>query len=126
MPKDRDAGQLPPSAPEGKPWCSTVKYVSSRKTMSGILDGVGVTTEELAPWLYTEGMRVIDKTGVQGRFDFHLEFSRDGGPPAEDPDPSHAAPPITSAVEQLGLKMTRAKGPVEFLVIDHVERPSGN
>jgi uncharacterized protein (TIGR03435 family) len=28
--------------------------------------------------------------------------------------------------EQLGLKLESAKGPVEFLVIDHVERPTAN
>jgi uncharacterized protein (TIGR03435 family) len=28
--------------------------------------------------------------------------------------------------EQLGLKLESAKGPVEFLVIDHVSRPTAN
>lgn len=63
---------------------------------------------------------VIDKTGLAGRFDFHLLFS------VEDRY-SSLAPDIFSAVKaQLGLKLASQRGPVEFLVIDHVERPSDN
>jgi len=71
---------------------------------------------------------VIDKTGLTGLFDFHLEYapdqaSADGA--ATPADPGGAS--IFSALQQqLGLKLTRAKGPGEFLVIDHVERPSAN
>ena len=94
--------------------------------MSGILDGVGATMGELAPWLSTGGRPVIDKTGIEGRFDFHREYLRGGGPPPDDPDPAHAAPSIFTAVGDLGLRLESAKGPVEFLVIDRVERPTEN
>lgn len=60
---------------------------------------------------------VIDKTGITGLFDFHLEY----GHPSVTADPS-----IFTALERLGLKLEQAKGPRQFLVIDHVERPSGN
>lgn len=82
---------------------------------------------------------VIDKTGIDGVFDFHLEFAPgqntpgfllqlrrpapNGTAPTSDPD----GPSIFTAVqEQLGLKLEPAKGPGEFLVIDRVERPSEN
>jgi uncharacterized protein (TIGR03435 family) len=41
--------------------------------------------------------------------------------PASDPAPS-----VFSVVEELGLKLVPAKGQVETLVIDHIERPSVN
>jgi len=91
------------------------------------------------------GRPVINKTGITGLFDIHLEFSPDestpgppgnglgpraaanpdGGPPAGDSIP--AGPSIFVALQkQLGLKLEPIKGPRESLVIDRVERPSEN
>lgn len=68
---------------------------------------------------------VIDKTGLTGLFDFHLEYAPDQFDVATPAD--LAGPSLFTAVQQqLGLKLTRAKGPGESLVIDHVERPSAN
>jgi uncharacterized protein (TIGR03435 family) len=85
------------------------------------------------------GRPVLDKTEFTRDFDLNLRFTADeatiglpgfGGPgdpggrrlPA-DPD----LPNIFAALqEQLGLKLASAKGPVEVLVIDHVERPTAN
>ncbi len=83
------------------------------------------------------GRTVIDASGLDGMFDLKLEFARDDvmsgfaraepGAPAILGPAGDAAPSIFSAVEeQLGLKLTAGKGPVEFLVIDHVEKPTGN
>jgi uncharacterized protein (TIGR03435 family) len=49
---------------------------------------------------------------------------RQGSPPASDP----AGPPsiFTALQEQLGLRLEPTKGPIDALVIDHVERPSEN
>jgi len=79
---------------------------------------------------------VIDKTGITDYFEIHLRFSPDdlAAPrPATDAPGATAevrapdAPGIFQAIqEQLGLRLVRAKGPVDVLVIDHIERPSEN
>ncbi len=73
---------------------------------------------------------VIDKTELAGKFDYHLEFSTDNGPAAacsSDCPPGSLGPSVFTAFQdQLGLKLTAATGPVEVLVIDHIEKPSEN
>ncbi len=82
---------------------------------------------------------VVDRTGVAGAFDFHLEFAADPtlgmgppppAPPGADPAPPSdpgGAPSIFTALQNLGLKLDQsAKGPAEFLVIDSIQRPSDN
>ena len=71
--------------------------------------------------LGASGRPVIDKTGIKEKFDFHLEFAP-GGADASDA----AVPSIFSALGKLGLRLEPVKGPREFLVIDHVEKPSDN
>jgi uncharacterized protein (TIGR03435 family) len=64
---------------------------------------------------------VVDRTGLTGTFDFTIQFNLDN---STEPD---AYPTLFSAIqEQLGLKLESAKGPLDTLVIDHVERPSEN
>ncbi len=84
------------------------------------------------------GRTVIDQSGVTHPFDVKLDFAPDAGtaglplpmgPTGPVPPSSSDAvnPPIFTAIqEQLGLKLESAKGPVDVLVIDHVERPSAN
>jgi uncharacterized protein (TIGR03435 family) len=73
--------------------------------------------------------RVVDKTGIAGRYNFRLEFAPDTAPRAavDNPPPADPGPTIFAALqEQIGLKLAPEKGPVEFLVIDHVEKPTAN
>jgi uncharacterized protein (TIGR03435 family) len=85
------------------------------------------------------GRPVIDKTELKGSYDFDLKWTPDetqrgpglGGmaPPAtESPLPADSSSPsiFTAVQEQLGLKLESSKGPVETLVIDHIEKASGN
>jgi uncharacterized protein (TIGR03435 family) len=78
------------------------------------------------------GRTVTDQTGFSGIFDINLKFLPDdttSGLPSPPPGaiPSEiASPSIFSAIQQLGLRLESTKGPVEVLVIDHVERPSAN
>jgi len=77
---------------------------------------------------------VTDKTiGLTGNYDITLCFVPEdgqvqrpaGSTPLEAPDP--LGPDLVAAVkDQLGLKLQLGKGPVEIIVIDHIERPSGN
>ena len=76
---------------------------------------------------------VVDLTGLQGGYDFTLAYTQDLPPGfpegtkinGEEPDTS--GPTIFAAVkQQLGLELTAQKGPVEVIVIDNVERPTGN
>jgi uncharacterized protein (TIGR03435 family) len=74
------------------------------------------------------GRHVMNNTGVTGTFRVHLTFTPDdsmqqlGGPPAAADGPTI----FTAVQEQLGLKLDSGKGPVDVLVIDRVEKPSGN
>jgi 4-hydroxy-tetrahydrodipicolinate reductase len=72
------------------------------------------------------GSTVVDNTGLHGRYDYTLQWSRDDvSPPAPHSDSS--GPSIyTSLQEQLGLKLVKTKAPIEVIVIDHLEKPSAN
>jgi uncharacterized protein (TIGR03435 family) len=66
---------------------------------------------------------VLDRTGLSGVFNFTLDFVPDGSPI----DTSQNLPTLQTALrEQLGLKLEPARGAVEVLVIDQVERPTDN
>jgi uncharacterized protein (TIGR03435 family) len=86
--------------------------------------GRGITVTALAATLASiAGRPVLDKTGLTGKYDYKLEYAPDDSQSDADP----AGPSIFTAVqEQLGLKLDAAKGPVEIVVIDHIEKPSGN
>jgi len=68
------------------------------------------------------GRVVVDKTGITGKFHITLEWAPDELQGTPDAGPSV----FTAIQEQLGLKLESTKGPVEILVVDHVEMPSEN
>jgi len=89
-----------------------------------VIDSHGQTVTALAAQGFHGDLDrpVIDQTGLTGMFDIHLEFAREGAPAGDLSAPSL----FTAVQEQLGLRLTPDKGPVEVLVIDHLERPSEN
>jgi uncharacterized protein (TIGR03435 family) len=138
---DPSAPALPPPPPPVqrgptiRPACGRLMVMISS---SGQMNGGKVSMAELTRVLSSIlGRTVVDKTAITELFDVHLEFAFDeslagigGGPNAPrrsaiSPDP--AGPSIFSAIQdQLGLRLESTRGPVEVLVIDHVEKPVGN
>ncbi len=93
------------------------------------------STDELAGALsFVLGRSVVNKTEVAGRFRIVLTFSGysaatplpDAGTPSVAPAAELGPDIFTAVQEQLGLKLESAKGPVEVIVIDRVEKPSEN
>lgn len=99
-------------------------------------DATGVSYRSLAGQLSASVKRpVIDRTGLTGTFDVHLRWAIDPplamvagtAPNTAMPSAESSAPSIFGSLEeQLGLKLESGRGPVEYLMVDHVERPSDN
>ena len=98
------------------------------------------TVDDLARMLSNVvGRTVIDKTGLTARYDINLSWAPDagqgpaamggpggmpgGGAPAT---PDSSGPQLSTALQDLGLKLESGKGPAEIIVIDHIEKPSEN
>ena len=104
--------------PEGGTFCGLNTSVGNT---GGRIIGGGLPMDRVAAALanFAVDQVVINRTGLDGVFDFELQFSR--LPSNERAD----APSIFTAVqEQLGLKLEAARGPVQFLMIDKVEQPT--
>lgn len=109
-------------------------------TKGGQFTGQAVSIKTLVDTLSREvGRPVLDKTGLTGKYDFTFRFARDdlrlqapqGAAVSDQPalavsDPSGGPTLFTALQQYLGLKLETGKGPVEIMVIDHVERPSEN
>jgi len=132
--EDGCATSQPGAQPPGTFPCGSVGIAGSAKglEMNGRKAPVAEFVRVLAMLM---GHPVIDRTGYAGPFDVHLTFAADESlqglpapPPGAPPMPSEPGRPNIFAAlqEQMGLKLTSSKGPVEVLVIDHVERPTAN
>jgi uncharacterized protein (TIGR03435 family) len=89
----------------------------------------GASMKQLAAALsFSLGQPIEDKTGVEGAFDFDLEYAQDerGVPSMGERADQKAADPLpsffTALQEQLGLKLEARKIPVELVVVDHAEK----
>jgi uncharacterized protein (TIGR03435 family) len=97
---------------------SNINFTAQGLTMEGIVFGLSNIV----------GRQVIDKTGLTGNYDFKLTWTPDEMSATPDSSASgDSGPSIFAAIEdQLGLKLVSAKGPVEVIVVDHIEKPSAN
>jgi uncharacterized protein (TIGR03435 family) len=88
------------------------------------VEGKATSMPTLAGVLETpSGRPVIDKTGIPGRYNIKLRYAPPNTPTAHTDQPDL----FTAIQEQLGLKLEPQKVPVDYLVIDHVDRtPTDN
>ena len=121
----------PPPLQPGEKICGSM--------ISGItssVESLGSTLDEFCKVLRLLVDRpVIDKTGITGRFDIHVKFSREGTAldgirlnkgPSTAADPTDAPSIFVALQDELGLRLESGRGPVNKLVIDNIEKPSEN
>ena len=105
---------------------------SSMQSNNGHMEFKASDLENLARNLaFRLGRPVVNQTGIEGKFDFTIDFEPEDGrvPGKENPisGVETSRPSLFTAVEdQLGLKLESRKAPVEMLVVDRIERPSVN
>jgi uncharacterized protein (TIGR03435 family) len=133
-----------PQMPRGGRGGMMMMINNGRLRLAGYKQSISAMTDMLSNQV---GRPVVDQTGLTGKYDFSLEFAPEEGqmmrgpmgampppPPGAGPGPADSAPDspapanlFTALQEQLGLKLEPKKGPVDFLVIDHIEKtPSEN
>jgi len=115
----------PPGSGEEPPViCGPQKM--GRNGSATVINALGINMSDFADSLLKYLDRpVSDRTDLNGLFDFRLEFNPDDRAPASS-EGNAGESIFTAMTEQLGLKLSPDKGPVDVLVIDHVEKPSGN
>jgi uncharacterized protein (TIGR03435 family) len=124
--KEAKPGEIYPKGPfQQMPWQAGWVVLAPPNPGSEKRIGLGADMTSLAKNL---SMRlqstVVDKTGLTGKYDFQLQWSGIDATPAES---ESSWPPLLTAIQQqMGLKLETGKGPTKVLVIDHVEKPSGN
>jgi uncharacterized protein (TIGR03435 family) len=121
-----NAAQLPPS--------KTPHLNMGPASISAVDQPVSALCDLLMAMPELEGRRIVDQTGLEGRYDYTLLFSSDAlnrqitaGKGVQMPPPDDSVPSIFTALqEQLGLRLEDTKGPVDIYTIDHIEEPSEN
>jgi uncharacterized protein (TIGR03435 family) len=145
-PKDRDcAGQTRSDHSYELAERSTAGACRAFIPGDGGMNGISVSMSDFGEILSNwAGRAVIDKTSIDGLFDLKIPRvipanaltlnvnaagGRDGGPPppgVERGFSRESLPTIFTAIEQFGLRLEAAKGPVDILVIDNIQKPAEN
>jgi uncharacterized protein (TIGR03435 family) len=108
----------PPKDPAGFHW-------AGQPGGGAVVNGSGVactniSMQELAGRLSGFLRRPVqDQTGLAGTYDFEYRTGND------DQD-SDLTTGISASMREIGLKLAQGKGPVDTIVIDHVEQPTAN
>lgn len=109
----------------------TCRACSIAQLIQRFVEALAVPAGSTMPYLL--GGRVINKTGLTGKYDFHLQYSSGPGAggalrlPSLD-DQTESGPDLFGALEkQLGLKLEKTKTPLDVLVIDRIDKiPTDN
>jgi uncharacterized protein (TIGR03435 family) len=131
-----DLDNLPAPDRSGPPQTFCGAWNEKKNAGTIVTDMQGMTMDEFAGRVlpgYVD-RPVFDKTGLSGRYDLHLEFSRESpisvaarlnGPPV--PESADRPPLIFAAIQdQLGLKLSPDKAPIEVIVVDSAAKPDAN
>jgi len=114
----RQGGTLPPTNTPDRVRCGM------RSTSGQIMYGGSHLDEFRGALSRMVGRAVLDRTNLEGRWDFALTYATEeqlrSGQSVDAPDL------FTALVEQLGLKLESTTGPVEVVVVDRIERPTGD
>ncbi len=136
LPMGKDGFPVLPPAMGGRGGTSmifmngNVRMTANKQTMAGLCEMLSTQFD----------LPVVDMTELTGKYDFTLYFAPEGlagmrvmgGPPPGEGGPgmpveiapdAQSNPSLFAALqEQLGLKLEQRKGPVDLLVIDHLEK----
>lgn len=104
----------PPADKSAYPWAGgdyQTWYGGKNISMSNL-------AKRMSSWL---GHPVLDRTGITGSFDFDFRMGD-----TDNSDSRDITGFLLVAMKDLGLDFKSSKGPIETIVIDHVEQPSPN
>jgi uncharacterized protein (TIGR03435 family) len=111
----KDGPHLKASESEGK-WRRRLDAANLRETYTG------VTMKEFTEFLAQYYHGTLDHTGLTGRYDFVLEYRGLLDPLSERAVNVAVIDSRRDALKQVGLRLDSVREPVEFLVVDHVEK----
>src|SRR5688572_27875179 len=105
----------------GEPGAPACGLSASREAVRA----AGVPVSRIASFLRSSaGRQIVDKSGLLGNYQFTLVYRPETG---REPDPEDARPNVFTALqEQLGLKLESARGPVTYVRVERIERPTPN
>lgn len=115
---------------DGKPLTGMLRFQKETSIAQGY--SIRSLADFLSSPVAGVGRPVVDKTGLTATYDFKLNWSvytaqimvRNGS--AVGSAAGDDAPSIFDALKEVGLRLQPATGPIEIIVIDHVERPSAD
>jgi uncharacterized protein (TIGR03435 family) len=72
------------------------------------------------------GRPVVDQTGLTGGYDFSLDYLPDPPPGKELPADASGLNFVEALRTQLGIKLIHQRSTIDFVIVNHIERPSAN